>query len=140
MRDPHLLGVVHDRKPLASLWYEYSLAAAGILSFGAAVLMVSVIKRLGGYTSLPLPTPCPHLGHLQTHLMITIRAAHLYGADFFGPVCNVAGVAAAFAVVHLVGVALALWAGGARSGVSSPPTTWLSRCWPPDHDQPAAFV
>jgi len=46
--------LVHDRKPLASLWFEFCLMAAGIFSFGAAVLVVSAIKHLGGYTPLRL--------------------------------------------------------------------------------------
>src|SRR3984893_16938116 len=37
---------VHDRKPLASLWFEVSLMAASIVSFGAAALIVSAIKHL----------------------------------------------------------------------------------------------
>ena len=103
-----LWAVGHDRKPLASLWYEYSLMAAGILSFGAAVLVVSVIKHLGGYTSLPLPTTLAPLGAIPAHLMVTIQGILIvYGADFIG---MSPGVAAAIAVVHLAGVALALWA------------------------------
>ena len=52
-----LWAFVHDGKRLAALWYEFSLMAAAIVSFGAAALVVSVIKHLGGYTSLPLPRP-----------------------------------------------------------------------------------
>ena len=50
-------ALVHNGKRLASLWFEYSLMAAAIVSFGAAALVVSVIKHLGGYTPLPLPRP-----------------------------------------------------------------------------------
>ena len=103
-----LWAVVHDRKPLAALWYEYSLMAAGILSFGAATLVVSVIKHLGGYTGLPLPTTLAPVGAIPAHLMVTLQGILIvYGADFIG---MSPGVAAAIAVVHLAGVALALWA------------------------------
>ena len=99
---------IRDGKRLASLWYEYSLMAAGILSFGAAVLVVSVIKHLGGYTGLPLPAKLADLGDLPAHFVVTLQGILiLYGASFTG---LSPGVAAAFAVVHLAGVALALWA------------------------------
>ena len=48
-------ALVHGRKPLASLWFEISLMAAGIVSFGVAALAVKAINHLGGYTPLPLP-------------------------------------------------------------------------------------
>ena len=99
---------VHDGKRLASLWYEYSLMAAGILSFGAAVLVVSVIKHLGGYTGLPLPAKLAALGDIPAHFVMTLQGILiLYGASFTG---LSPGVQVAFAVVHLAGVALALWA------------------------------
>jgi hypothetical protein len=101
-----LWAVVRDRKPLASQWLELSLAAAGIVSFGAAELVVEVIKRLGGYTSLPLPSPLPSASTLPHHLMLVIKGIlDLYGAGFDG---ISGGAEVAFAVVHLVGVALAL--------------------------------
>ncbi len=103
-----LWAYAHDGKRLASLWYEYSLMAAGILSFGAAALVVSVIKHLGGYTGLPLPVKLAALGDIPAHLMVTIQGILiLYGASFTG---LSPGVQVAFAVVHLAGVALALWA------------------------------
>jgi hypothetical protein len=82
--------------------------AAGILSFGAAALVVSAIKHLGGYTGLPLPVKLATLGDIPAHLMVTIQGILiLYGASFTG---RSSGVQVAFAVVHLAGVALALWA------------------------------
>jgi hypothetical protein len=50
-----LRALGRDRKRLASQWFESGLAAAGIVSFVLATLVVSVIKQLGGYTPLPLP-------------------------------------------------------------------------------------
>ena len=98
---------VRDRRRLASMWFEIWLAAAGIVSFGLATLIVSVIKHLGGYTPLPLPTSIGAAGYLGSHVVLTMEGIlNLYGADF---VRMPAGVALAVALVHLAGVALALW-------------------------------
>jgi hypothetical protein len=103
-----LWAYAHDGKRLASLWYEYSLMAAGILSFGAAALVVSAIKHLGGYTGLPLPIKLAALADIPAHFVLTLQGILiLYGASFTG---LSPGVQVAFAVVHLAGVALALWA------------------------------
>jgi len=100
-------AVVHHHKRLASQWFEFSLIAAGIVSVGAAELIVRAIGKLGGYTSLPLPSAFTSLGAIPAHIG---RAAEgiltLYGAGFSG---LPSGLAAAIAVVHLAGVALALW-------------------------------
>ena len=101
-------ALVHDRRPLASLWFEFSLMAAGIISVAAAALVVSAIRHLGGYMPLPLPTTLAPAGDIPHHLMVTIQGILIvYGADFLG---MSPGVAAAIAVVHLTGLALALWA------------------------------
>ena len=100
-------AVVHDRKPLASLRFEFSLIAASVVSYGAAELVVSEIKHLGGYTSLPLPSGLAAAGALPAHVVLTMEGIlDLYGAGFAG---QSPGVATAFAVVHLAGVALAVW-------------------------------
>jgi hypothetical protein len=98
---------VHDGKRLTSQWFEIWLAAAGILSFGVATLIVSAIKHLGGYTPLPLPSQITSAGYLPAHAVLTMEGIlNLYGADFVG---MSVGVALAVALVHLAGVALALW-------------------------------
>ena len=81
-------ALVHDRKPLASLWFEVSLVAAGIFSFGAAALVVRAINHLGGYTSLPLPpTTFAPGGVIPAHLVLTMEGILiLYGANFGRPV------------------------------------------------------
>ena len=101
-------ALVHDRKPLASLLFEVSLMAAGIVSFGAAALIVTAINHLGGYTSLPLPpTSFASATALPAHLVLTVEGIlTLYGANFAG---LSSGVAVAIALVHLAGLALALW-------------------------------
>jgi hypothetical protein len=98
---------VHDRKPLTSLWFEFSLMAAGIVSVGAAELALSAIKHLGGYTSLPLPTGFISGGAIPAHVVRSVKGIlTVYGANFasLSP-----GVASAIALVHMAGLALALW-------------------------------
>jgi hypothetical protein len=115
-----LYAVVRERKPLASQWFELSLALAGVVSFGAAKLITAVINRAGGYTGLPLKTVPTPLHLLPTHFVLTMEGIlNIYGADFFtvskgnlwGPASGTLGttVAVVIAVVHLVGVALAVW-------------------------------
>jgi hypothetical protein len=112
-------AVVRDRKPPTSQWFELSLVAAGIVSFGAATLVVRVITSLHGYAVLPLAARPARAGLIPAHLVLTAEGIlNLFGADFigisrgnrFGPASGgLPGVAAAIAVVHLVGLALALW-------------------------------
>jgi hypothetical protein len=98
------------RKPPTSLWYEVSLAAAAVASVGVASLAARVIARLGGYSVRPLIFQFAKLGAIPAQLRTTAHGVlALYGASLSGlhP-----GVAAAFAVVHLIGLALAGWAFG----------------------------
>src|SRR4029077_1964060 len=85
----------------ASQWFEFSLIAAGIVSVGAAGLIVHAIGKLGGYTFLTLPSALTSLGAIPAHIG---RAGEgiltLYGAGFSG---LPSGLAAAFAVGHLAG-------------------------------------
>jgi hypothetical protein len=118
-----LVAVARDREPLAAQWFELSLAAAGAVSFVAAALITKAIAAAGGYTGLPIksvPTPL-HL--LPTHFVLTAEGIlNIYGADFFGlargnlwgPAAGNLGpaVAVVIALVHLVGVALAVWGVG----------------------------
>jgi hypothetical protein len=115
-----LYAVVRDRKPLASQWFELSLAAAGVVSFGAAKLITAVITHAGGYAGLPLRTIPAPLHLLPAHFVLTMEGIlNIYGADFFGVSAGNAGgpasgslgttVAVVIALVHLVGVGLAIW-------------------------------
>jgi hypothetical protein len=98
------------REPLTSRWYEASLAVAAVASVGAAWLTVHVINRLGGYTVVGLPTALARLKEIPAQLKLTADGVLvLYGAGYSD---LHSGLAAAFAVVHLVGLALAGWAFG----------------------------
>ena len=115
-----LWALAHDRKPLASQWFDLSLAAAAVVSLGAAAVIVDAIKRLGGYSVLPLPVTKIPVHLLAKHVVLTMEGIlNIYGADFIGispgslkgPAAGSIspGLAAAVAVVHLAGLALALW-------------------------------
>jgi len=118
-----LYTVARDRRPLASQRFELSLAAAGVVSFGAATLITAAITHAGGYSGLPVksvPTPL-HL--LPAHIVLAMEGIlNIYGADFFGvsrgnlwgPASGNLGITVAviIALVHLVGVGLAIWGVG----------------------------
>ncbi|HTQ92956.1 MAG TPA: hypothetical protein VMK84_26020 [Streptosporangiaceae bacterium] len=103
-------ALFRHRRPASSLWFEFSLAAAGLLSVGLSQLVVSVIGLMGGYTSLPLPTQqLARWGDLQHHFAVTAEGIFiLYGSFFAG----LSPASVAIAVVHLAGLALALWGVG----------------------------
>jgi hypothetical protein len=89
-------------------WFEFSLAVAGIVSYGASQLIVSVIGHAGGYASLSLPTQhFASLGDIPRHLAVAVEGIFILDGAYFGGMSP--GVAAAFAAVHLAGLALALW-------------------------------
>jgi hypothetical protein len=101
-------ALIRRRKPVSSLWFEFSLAAAAIVSYGLSQLVVSVIEHAGGYTSLPLPTQhFAALGDIPHHLAVTVEGIFIVYGSFFAGLSS--WVMVAFAVVHLAGLALALW-------------------------------
>ena len=115
-----LLAVLRHRRSLASQWYELSLVAASVLSFGAAWLAVRLISHLHGYRVLPLVTRFTPVDEIARHVVLTLEGIlNVYGADFFhlsdgsliGP--GLGGlpmaIGIALAAVHLAGVALAAW-------------------------------
>jgi hypothetical protein len=115
-----LLGVVRHRRSLVSQWYEVSLVAASVLSFGVATLVVRLIGNLHGYQVLPLAAQAAPIDEIPRHVVLTLEGIlNVYGADFFhlsngsllGPGLGGLPMAAgiALAAVHLVGVALAAW-------------------------------
>ena len=116
-----LLAVLRRRRSLASQWYELSLVAASALSYAAAEVAVRLIGALGGYRVTPVASAT--LAHLHTFPRRFVVAfegiLNMYGGDFFhisqnspfGPGLGGLPLAAgvALAVVHLAGVALAVW-------------------------------
>jgi hypothetical protein len=93
---------------LRPVWYEVSLAVAALASVPLADVFVKVIGALGGYTVLPVATQLASPSALPLHIRLaTDGVLGLYGANFQGPPT---GLNLAFAIIHLVGVALAIWA------------------------------
>jgi hypothetical protein len=103
-------GLVQRREPLVSRWYELSLAAAAAVSVEAASLAGKLIAGHGGYTALPLKTTFASLASMSAHFWLTVEGIlGLFGADFFG---QRLGVNTAVALLHLVGLGMAVWAMG----------------------------
>ncbi|HEX8008586.1 MAG TPA: hypothetical protein VF482_19410 [Trebonia sp.] len=103
-----VIRVIHAmarlRAPLASQWYELSLAAGAIVAVAASRLALRLIAAFGGFSSPAPKTHIATLSHLLQHNVPVV--AHgllmLFGADFLDfPV-------SAFLVLHLVGVLLAV--------------------------------
>src|SRR5512133_2684816 len=79
-----LLAVLRHRRSLVSQWYEVSLAAASILSFGVATLAVWLISNLHGYQVLPLAAKAAPIDEIPQHVVLTLEGIlDVYGADFF---------------------------------------------------------
>jgi hypothetical protein len=89
-------------------WYELSLAVAAVISVPLSDVIVKLIHAIGGYTILPVATQLAGPAAWPLHIRLaTDGVLGLYGANFQGPPT---GLNLAFAIVHLVGVALAIWA------------------------------
>ncbi len=88
--------------------YEFSLAAAAGAAVGLARLAAAVITAHGGYTVWPVGHSLASTGRLSLNLSLAARGLLLlFGANFFGQ--NL-GVAAALAILHLIGIGLVCWA------------------------------
>jgi hypothetical protein len=103
------LEIVRSQRPLKSAGYDLSLGLAAVVSIGLAQLVLWGINAAGGFYMrppknglglAPLSALPAHAGDLGYNLLI------LFGADFFGQ-NTVVGVV--LALLHLTGVALALW-------------------------------
>jgi hypothetical protein len=96
------------RAGLEGAWYELALAAAAVISVPASMVVVKAVHALGGYTLIPVSTQLATLSELPTHIRLaTDGVLGLFGANFQG---HPHGAALVFAILHLVGVALAIWA------------------------------
>jgi hypothetical protein len=116
-----LFAVFRHRKSLASQWYELSLVAASVVSFGAAELAVRLIGAMHGYKITPVASArMAMLQFLPVHVRATVGGIrNMYGADFihisqnspFGPQLGglPLSVGVALAALHFVGLALAIW-------------------------------
>ena len=96
------------RGPWSGQWYDLSLAVGALLSVGVAKVILRVVEQSGGfYVRTPIAafgTPTEIAALFWTKLSNVLL---IFGADFFGAVF---GRTAFAALIHLVGVALVVWA------------------------------
>jgi len=91
---------------LATQWYEMSLAVAAILAEGLASLVNRLLRASGGFILHPVGYQLAPLRTWPKHAWVTGEGLlALFGAKPQGP-----AVELVFALVHLTGVALVVWA------------------------------
>jgi hypothetical protein len=100
--------IVARREPVREHWFDLALVAAGLVSVGVAEAIVKLIASLGGYTVGPVDSVLAPTTTWPAHATFVIDGLlRLYGAAFnTGPL----GFGTALSVIHLVGLALAVWA------------------------------
>ena len=104
------IRIARRRGALADNWYELALAGGAIVSAGAAWLALKVIRWLGGFAVRPPSVAFAHIAHLPANVWVAVQSTVvLFGADFSG---KQDGAQIGIAVVHVAGVALAVWATG----------------------------
>jgi hypothetical protein len=106
------------RGGLTAQWYEVSLAVAAILAEGLASLISRLLRAGGGFILHPVGYQLAPLRTWPKHAWVTGEGLlALFGAKPQGPATELI-----FALVHLAGVALVIWALGrvARHFVSWP--------------------
>jgi hypothetical protein len=95
-------------EPLRRPGYELALLAAAVLAIPAALAATALIKAGGGWQVHGLATALAGAGRLAGNARLTGEGLlELFGANVFGAASAGVPLAVAFAVVHLVGVALA---------------------------------
>jgi hypothetical protein len=100
-------GVVVHRERLRAHCYELFLAIAAAVAVPAELAATAVIRASGGWRAHGLATGLASAGALPRNFRLAGQGLlELFGADFFGAG---SGRAVAFAVLHLVGVALVGW-------------------------------
>jgi hypothetical protein len=96
------------RQALRSAWYELSLAAAALAAVVASWAAGKVIHGIGGYTLHRVPLGFVGVTAWPAHLRVTAHGVlAIFGANFTGlrP-----GAALVFAILHLAGLAMVVWA------------------------------
>ena len=102
--------VVRGQRPPASRWYDASLAVAAVASVAFAHAVLATIHAHGGFfvhpvaggTGFAASSALPMQSWVLTECVLI-----LFGADFFG---QQFGLDAGLSLLHLVGVALFVWA------------------------------
>ena len=101
-------NIFQRSEPVRAQWFEISLAVAALVSYEVSRIVEHAISGHGGYVVQPLKDSFSLITNMPAHAWLTFQGIlGLYGADFFG---ESIGPDAAFTVLHLVGVAVAVWA------------------------------
>ena len=102
------LGVLRNSESLRERWYDLALLAAAILAIPTELAATAVIRALGGWQVNGLSTALATGGQLAGNARLTGEGLlELFGANVFGAAATGSSLAVTFAIVHLVGVALA---------------------------------
>jgi len=100
--------LVRERARRRSAWFELSLGAAGLAGAAVGERALVLIQHSGGFLVWPVSERLVSLDNFPHNLLQTYQGILLlFGADFMG---QPAGLAAGLALVHLVGLGLAVWA------------------------------
>jgi hypothetical protein len=101
--------IARRQRPPMARWYDVSLAVAAVVSIGLAHLIVAKIHAAGGFYFPPPKygvafAPASSLPAQSWAMVYNVLI--LFGADFIG---QQMGINAILALLHLIGVALAIW-------------------------------
>jgi hypothetical protein len=101
-------GVLGNSESLREHGYEVALLAAAALATPTALAATALIRALGGWRVNGLPTALAAAGQLAGNAKLAGEGVlGLFGADVFGAAATGSALAVAFAIAHLVGLALA---------------------------------
>jgi hypothetical protein len=100
--------IVQRREPLRTHWFNLAMVTSAVVSAGLATAAVKIISHLGGYSVAPLTAKlAPSASWPANVTMVADGVLRLFGAGFNAVPL---GFVTLLSVVHLVGVALAVWA------------------------------
>lgn len=103
-------AIVRQRLPWRAWWYEASLIAAALVADGIARAALALIRAHGGLFVNPVQLTFTSITALPHHLRLAVQGILvLFGADFSW---HKSGFMFALALLHLAGLALAVWAVG----------------------------
>jgi hypothetical protein len=110
-------GIIQQRQPLRSRWYEAALIAAGLIGTGVASGVLALITAQGGFSANPVAPLIASVTALPHHLFILLEGLFLlFGADFYGQRIGFLSVLLLLHVVGLVLAASATWVAVRRFG------------------------
>lgn len=100
--------VIVARRPIASAWFEITMALSAIAAVSVAAAVSAVLRSLGGFTVYPAHPLVVSGSGLVSNVAVTFQSVlTLFGADFLGLPLKFDAYAA---MLHVVGLVLACWA------------------------------